>query len=50
MLTANPNKSKEMKELVKKEKELHDEIKSDFKKISQKINDDVDKVIQSKHT
>jgi len=37
-----------MKDLVKKEKELHKEIRADFKKISQKINDDFEKVKQSK--
>jgi len=41
-------KSKEMKDLVQKEKELHKEIRADFKKISQKINDDFKKVMQSK--
>ena len=39
-----------MKKLVKKEKKLHNEIKSDFMKISQKIDDDVKKIIQSKST
>jgi len=48
MLVSNPNKSNDMKELIKKEKELHNKIKSDFKKISKKINCDVDKAIQSK--
>jgi len=42
------DKSKEMKDLVQKEKDLHKEIREDFKKISQKINDDFEKVKQSK--
>ena len=37
-----------MKDLVEKEKKLHKEIKADFKKISQKINDDLEKVKESK--
>jgi len=42
------DKLKEMKDLVQKEKELHKEIRADFKKISQKINDDFKKVKESK--
>ncbi|MCV0400793.1 MAG: hypothetical protein K5777_02240 [Nitrosopumilus sp.] len=42
------NKLKEMKDLAEKEKTLHKEIRADFKKISQKINDDFDKVRESK--
>ena len=37
-----------MNDLVQKEKELHKEIRADFKKISQKINDDFEKVKESK--
>ena len=37
------DKSKEMRDLVQKEKKLHKEIKDDFKKISQKIDDDFEK-------
>jgi len=33
-----------MEKLLDKEKQLHKEIRADFKKISQKINDDFDKV------
>lgn len=43
---SNREKSKEMTELIQKEKKLHAQIRSDFKKISQKIDDDV--VIKSK--
>jgi hypothetical protein len=42
------DKSKEMKDLIEKEKKLHREIKDDFKKISQKINDDFEKIKESK--
>jgi len=49
-LVSNTDKSKEMKELLQKEKELHKEIRADFKKISQKINDDFEKIKQSKST
>lgn len=37
-----------MKELLQKEKELHKEIRIDYKKISQKIDDDFEKVKKSK--
>ena len=37
-----------MKDLIQKEKKLHKEIKKDFKKISQKINDDFEKAKLSK--
>ena len=37
-----------MKELLQKEKELHREIRADYKKISQKIDDDFEKVKKSK--
>ena len=37
-----------MKELLEKEKELHREIRADYKKISQKIDDDFEKVKKSK--
>jgi len=37
-----------MKILIQKEKELHRQIRADFNKISQKINDDFEKVKQSK--
>ena len=42
------DKLKEMKELIQKEKKLHKSIKADFNKISQKINDDFEKVKESK--
>ncbi|MGV7225312.1 MAG: hypothetical protein ACQ9CV_00130 [Nitrosopumilus sp.] len=42
------DKSKEMKDLIEKEKKLHKEIKSDFEKISQKINEDFEMVRKSK--
>ena len=42
------NSSKEMKKLIQKEKELHKEIRSDFKKITNKINKDLDLVKKSK--
>ncbi|HEY5735927.1 MAG TPA: hypothetical protein VIS47_05140 [Nitrosopumilus sp.] len=44
----NPDKSKEMKNLIQREKKLHKEIHDDFEKISQKINDDFEKIKQSK--
>jgi len=47
-LASNTDKSKEIRELLQKEKELHKEIRADFKKISKKINDDFEKVKQSK--
>ncbi|MDH3313364.1 MAG: hypothetical protein OEM28_09510 [Nitrosopumilus sp.] len=43
MLTSNRIKSNEMTKLFQKEKELHGQIRSDFKKISQKIDDDIEK-------
>lgn len=42
------NQIKEMEELMKKEKLLHKEIRADFKKISQKINDDFEKALHLK--
>jgi len=47
-LASNTDKSKEMRDLLQKEKELHKEIRADYKKISQKINDDFENVKQSK--
>ena len=44
----NSDKSKEMTDLMQKEKKLHREIRKDFEKISQKINDDFEKIKQSK--
>ena len=41
-------KSKEMTDLLQKEKELHKEIRKDFKKISLKVNADFDKIRESK--
>ncbi len=43
-LASNTDKSKEMNDLLQKEKELHKEIRDDYKKISQKINDDFENV------
>ena len=40
--------SKEMKKLLQKEKTLHKEIHDDFEKISQKIDEDFERVKQSK--
>ncbi len=37
-----------MRELLQKEKELHKEIRADYEKISQKIDDDFEKVKKSK--
>jgi len=37
-----------MADLLKKEKDLHKEIRKDFKKISMKVNSDFDKVMESK--
>ena len=37
-----------MRELLKKEKELHKEIRADYEKISQKIDDDFEKIKKSK--
>ena len=42
------DQTKEMEELLKKEKFLHKEIRVDFKKISQKITDDFEKAIHLK--
>jgi len=47
-LLPNSDKSKEMKDLMQKEKKLHKEISKDFEKITQKINDDFEKIKQSK--
>ena len=38
-----------MKNLLQKEKKLHKEIHSDYEKISQKINDDLDKIKKAKN-
>ncbi len=37
-----------MRELLQKEKELHKEIRADYKKISQRIDDDFEKIKKSK--
>ncbi len=37
-----------MRELLQKEKELHKEIRADYKKISRKIDDDFEKIKKSK--
>ncbi|MCV0392368.1 MAG: hypothetical protein K5790_03620 [Nitrosopumilus sp.] len=42
------SKSKEMKDLMEKEKKLHKEISTDFKKISSKITEDIEFVKKSK--
>jgi len=42
-LDSNTDKSKEMSNLLQKEKKLHKDIRADYKKISQKINDDFEK-------
>ncbi|MFQ5781737.1 MAG: hypothetical protein ACE5GR_01620 [Nitrosopumilus sp.] len=47
-MTSNTSKSKEMKKLLQKEKEFHKEIRADYKKISQKINNDFVMVKKSK--
>ena len=47
-MASNSDKSKEMRDLLQKEKELHKEIRTDYKKISQKIDDDFEKVKKSK--
>ena len=41
-------KSEEMKHLLQKKKKLHKEIHSDYEKIGQKINDDLDKIKEGK--
>ncbi len=41
-------KVKRMQNLLKKEKELHKEIRQDYKKISEKIIDDFDNIQKSK--
>ncbi len=48
LLASNTDKSKEMRELLHKEKELHKEIRADYKKISQRIDDDFEKIKKSK--
>lgn len=47
-MTSKVDKSKEMKELIQKEKQLHKDIRSDFKKITSKINEDIELVKKSK--
>ena len=47
MLT-NHDKSKEMRILVQKERKLHKEIREDFKKIGQRIDDDFEEIKKSK--
>lgn len=42
--STNSLKIKRMQDLLKKEKELHKEIHQDYKKISEKIIDDFDKI------
>ncbi|MCH8085584.1 MAG: hypothetical protein IIC15_04030 [Thaumarchaeota archaeon] len=42
-MDSNTDKSKEMSNLLQKEKELHKDIRADYKKISQKIDDDFEK-------
>ena len=37
-----------MQELLQKEKQLHKEIRADYNKISQKIDDDFEKIKQLK--
>jgi hypothetical protein len=39
-----PNSLKGMQDLLKKEKELHKEIRKDYKKISEKITRDFDQI------
>ena len=46
---ADEDQSNEMKNLLQKEKKLHKEIHSDYEKISQKINDDLDKIKKAKN-
>ncbi|MCI4433793.1 MAG: hypothetical protein JHC41_09430 [Nitrosopumilus sp.] len=41
-------KLKEMQELLEKEKNLHRKIRRDYKKISDKINNDFDQIKKSK--
>lgn len=41
-------KTRQMKKLLKKEKELHKEIRHDYEKISKKITSDFDKIQKSK--
>ncbi|MEK6931749.1 MAG: hypothetical protein AABZ37_06205 [Thermoproteota archaeon] len=41
-------KSKGIQYLLKKEKQLHKEIRKDYKKISEKINHDFDQVQKSR--
>ena len=41
-------KLNDMAKLLKKEKELHCQIRDDFEKISQKIDGDFEKIIKSK--
>lgn len=44
----NSLKSKEIQNLLKKEKELHEEIRNDYKKISEKIIIDFNQIQKSK--
>lgn len=47
-MDSDSDKSKEMKELFQKEKELYNKIHNDYKKFSEKIDDDFEKIKQSK--
>lgn len=42
------NQNKEMASLLKKEKELHREIRADFKRITDKINFDFEQIQKTK--
>ena len=44
----DPLKLKEMQELLEREKNLHKKIRLDYKKISDKINNDFDQIKKSK--
>ncbi|MBS3926589.1 MAG: hypothetical protein KGZ34_07875 [Nitrosarchaeum sp.] len=46
--STNSLKVKRMQDLLKKEKKLHKEIRQDYKKISEKIINDFDKIQKSK--
>ena len=48
MSSKRPNSLKGMRDLLKKEKELHKEIRKDYKKISEKINHDFAQMRKSK--
>ena len=48
MLPSKKSDSNRIKDLLKKEKQLHKEIRKDYKKITEKINLDFDQIQKSR--